>query len=62
MEYLESLIKQIREVGGCDTDSFQITANDGEPAIVLIRSGAGISVYVQNTELTKLELKAEVCI
>jgi hypothetical protein len=60
--YLENLVKRIREAGGTDQACYQITANEGEPAIVQIHSGTDIRIFVENEDQTKLELKTEIVI
>jgi hypothetical protein len=59
--YLEALFEQLtRDVQIKDTDSFTIQCNDGDPAIVTVRSGTCLSLFVQDEELTKLHCEYRV--
>ncbi len=56
-QYFEDLFKQIRELPIEASDSIQLTANDGEPAILQVRTHNKIKLYVQNEDLSKLNLE-----
>lgn len=54
MSYLEELIKQIYKAGFTDSDSIIIHAEEGQPAVVHIRSGPSLRILIQTEGMDKL--------
>ncbi len=54
--YFSDLFKQIEALDLNDTSCIELTANESEPAILHVRDGTILHIYIQNEDLTKLEL------
>lgn len=57
VRYFHELVEQMEEVGVKSTDNVQIIADDGQPAMVIVKRGNEVLVFVQNETMSELERK-----
>lgn len=57
-EYLRKLVQLIEQKSIDEGASLTITANEGEPAVVQVRFGMEIHIFIENEDQTKLDLVA----